>query len=136
MRMTRPVFLIAGIWFLLLSIGIVPPAIAASPPWLRDHLNGRLNLTGVYYGISFADYKGKSPDYDTMRLAKDRALAKQSFEGAAQVFAKAIEGAGNYSLLHQQSLRLPFLRSCPQKLWINRWVICSARTADRMFSSF
>jgi len=44
------------------------------PQWLHSHLNGTLKLTGVYHGISFADYRGKKPDYDAMRLARDRAL--------------------------------------------------------------
>ena len=85
MRITCPVFLIAGIWFLLLTTGIVSPAIAAPPPWLRDHLNGRLDLPGVYYGISFADYKGKTPGYDTMRMAKDRALDELCYQLSVSV---------------------------------------------------
>jgi len=44
------------------------------PQWLHSHLNGTLKLSGVYHGISFADYRGKKPDYDAIRLAKDRAL--------------------------------------------------------------
>lgn len=44
------------------------------PQWLHSHLNGTLKLTGVYHGVSFADYRGKKPGYDDMRLARDRAL--------------------------------------------------------------
>ena len=46
----------------------------APPSWLQDHLAGRLKLAGVYQGVGFAEFKGKKPGYDTLRLAKDRAL--------------------------------------------------------------
>ena len=85
MRITRPVLLTAGIWLLLLFTSFVPPTAAAPPPWLRDHLNGRLDLPDVYYGISFADYKGKAPDYDSMRLAKDRALDELCYQLSVSV---------------------------------------------------
>jgi len=49
-------------------------AASRQPQWLHSHLNGTLKLTGVYHGISFADYRGKKPGYDAMRLARDRAL--------------------------------------------------------------
>ncbi len=41
---------------------------------LQHHIDGSLKLRGLYHGISFAEYDGSSPDYDAMRLAKDRAL--------------------------------------------------------------
>jgi hypothetical protein len=70
----------AGGWFLFLSIWLAPYATATPPPWLQDHLNGHLDLPRVYYGISFADYRGETPDYDTMRLAKDRALDELCYQ--------------------------------------------------------
>ena len=80
MRITRFMLLTAGVWFLLLSVGIAPYASAAPPPWLKDHLSGRLDLSSVYYGVSFAEYRGKTPGYDTMRLAKDRALDELCYQ--------------------------------------------------------
>lgn len=47
---------------------------AATPVWIQTHLDGTLNISGVYHGVGFAAYKGNAPDYDVMRLAKDRAL--------------------------------------------------------------
>ncbi len=80
MHSNRTVLITAGVWLLLLSVCVGPHATAAPPPWLQDHLNGRLDIPGVYYGVSFADYSGKTPDYDTMRLAKDRALDELCYQ--------------------------------------------------------
>ena len=80
MNINRAVLIFAGAWFLLLPVLSILPAAAGPPPWLRDHLNGRLNLPGVYYGVSFAEFKGRTPDYDSMRLAKDRALDELCYQ--------------------------------------------------------
>ena len=80
MRINRALLLTAGAWFLLCSVFAGFYAAAAPPPWLQDHLNGRLDLPGLYHGVSFADYRGKAPDYDTMRLAKDRALDELCYQ--------------------------------------------------------
>ena len=45
-----------------------------SPPWLQEHMQGRLRYSGTYHGVGFADYTGDTPDYESMKLAKDRAL--------------------------------------------------------------
>ena len=47
---------------------------AFRPQWLQHHIDGTLKLPGVYHGVSFAEYDGTSPDFNAMRLAKDRAL--------------------------------------------------------------
>lgn len=80
MKLHRVLLFTAGAWFLLLSVCMPPKAATASPGWLQDHVNGRLNLAGVYYGVSFAEFRGKTADYDAMRLAKDRALDELCYQ--------------------------------------------------------
>jgi len=58
---------------------------AAPPKWLQDHLGGEFRLPGAYHGISFADFKGSAPDYDAMRLAKDRALDELCYQLSVSV---------------------------------------------------
>lgn len=58
---------------------------AYPPKWLQDHLGGSLKIDGVYYGVSFASFKGKAPDYRAMRLAKDRALDELSYQLSVSV---------------------------------------------------
>ncbi|KPJ75158.1 MAG: hypothetical protein AMJ54_15725 [Deltaproteobacteria bacterium SG8_13] len=99
MRTTRAAVLTAGVWFLLISACIAPHATASPPPWLQDHLNGRLTLSGVYYGVSFADYSAKAPDYETMRLAKDRALDELCYQLSVSLrseFENRLQKRGHY----------------------------------------
>lgn len=66
------------VFFLVLAVAISFSAVEAQaafrPQWLQQHIDGSLKLKGVYHGVSFAEYDGPAPDYDDMRLAKDRAL--------------------------------------------------------------
>jgi len=58
-----------------------PAAQAAfRPDWLQRHVDGTLKLSGVYHGVSFADYAGTSPDYADLRLARDRALDELCYQ--------------------------------------------------------
>lgn len=50
------------------------------PEWLHAHLNGTLKMKGHYYGAGFAEYKGNRPDYETLRLSKDRALDELCYQ--------------------------------------------------------
>jgi hypothetical protein len=74
-------------------------ALAATPAWLQAHLDGNLKLPGVYYGASFAPYKGKRPNYAAARLAKDRALDELCYQLAVSIksqFENRIAEKGNY----------------------------------------
>jgi hypothetical protein len=53
---------------------------AFQPEWLQAHLNGTLKMQKLYYGAGFAAYKGERPGYDTLRLAKDRALDELCYQ--------------------------------------------------------
>ena len=50
------------------------------PAWIKAYTDGSLNLPSVYYGVGFAPYKKKSPDYDARRLAKNRALDELCYQ--------------------------------------------------------
>jgi hypothetical protein len=73
--------------------------LAIKPAWLQAHLDGALKLPGVYYGVSFAPYKGKRPDYAATRLAKDRALDELCYRLSVSIksqFEDRIVGKGDY----------------------------------------
>jgi len=76
--------LIALIFFLLVG----GSAAAYRPEWLQTHLDGAINLQGVYHGISFAPFESKTPDYDTLRLAKDRALDELCYQLSVSIQSK------------------------------------------------
>jgi Domain of unknown function (DUF4384) len=61
---------------------------AYQPEWLQTHLDGALELKGVYHGVSFALFDSKTPDYDTQRLAKDRALDDLCYQLSVSVQSK------------------------------------------------
>jgi hypothetical protein len=80
-------------------ISMPAKAFAIKPAWLQAHLDGTLKLPGVYYGASFAPYKGKSPDYSAARLAKDRALDELCYRLSVSIksqFENRIVAKGNY----------------------------------------
>ena len=90
-----PVVIALGI-FLIFGPGRV---LAAQPVWLQAHLDGNLKLPGLYYGASFAPYKGKRPDYEATRLAKDRALDELCYQLSVSIksqFENRIAEKGNY----------------------------------------
>lgn len=72
-------------WALSLMVAVMNVALVSSswahqPEWLQKHLEGSLKIRDVYHGVSFAKYSQKSPDYDTQRLAKDRALDELCYQ--------------------------------------------------------
>ena len=73
--------------------------LAIKPAWLQKHLDGTLKLPGVYYGASFAPYKGKRPDFAATRLAKDRALDELCYRLSVSIksqFEDRIVAKGDY----------------------------------------
>jgi len=61
---------------------------AYQPEWLQTHLDGALDMKGMYHGISFAPFESKTPDYDTLRLAKDRALDELCYQLSVSIQSK------------------------------------------------
>jgi hypothetical protein len=69
---------VLGSVFIFLSSAA--PGSAYPPPWLQAHMRGRLQMPDSYHGVGFAAYKGNAPDYDSMKLAKDRALDELCYQ--------------------------------------------------------
>jgi len=93
--------LAAAVWFVLIfGFLMSDTALAAFPPdWLQAHLDGTLKMKNLYNGVSFAEYEGDLPGYDTMRLAKDRALDELSYQLSVSVrstFEDSIVKKGDY----------------------------------------
>jgi len=86
---------------------IALPVFAAYPPaWINDHQNGSLKQAGLYHGVSFADFKGGTPGYDDIRLAKDRALDELCCQLSVSVksqFKESISQQGNFDEQHVAS---------------------------------
>ncbi len=72
--------LFACLFFFFIILTISGSWAANRPDWLRAHLEGTMKMQDVYHGISFASFEGKTPDYDTLRLAKDRALDELCYQ--------------------------------------------------------
>lgn len=83
---------------------VVANTSAAFPPdWLQAHLDGTLKIRTLYHGISFAEYEGELPGYDTMRLAKDRALDELCYHLSVSIqskFEDSIIKNGDYETQH------------------------------------
>jgi ElaB/YqjD/DUF883 family membrane-anchored ribosome-binding protein len=76
------------------------------PDWINDHQNGSLKQAGFYHGVSFADFKGDTPGYDEMRLAKDRALDELCCQLSVSVksqFKESLSQQGDFDEQHVAS---------------------------------
>jgi len=76
---------------------------ASQPEWVRSHLDGTLKLRNLYHGVSFSEYKGKSPDFKALRLAKDRALDELCYQLSVSIsseFKDRIVKKGEYEEQH------------------------------------
>lgn len=58
------------------------------PDWIRAHQKGDLKLQGVYNGVGFAPFEGRKPDYDALRLARDRALDELCYQLSVSIKSK------------------------------------------------
>jgi len=73
---------------------------------MNDHQNGSLKQAGLYHGVSFADFKGDTPGYDDMRLAKDRALDELCYQLSVSVksqFKESLSQQGAFDEQHVAS---------------------------------
>ncbi|MBN1850828.1 MAG: DUF4384 domain-containing protein [Deltaproteobacteria bacterium] len=73
------------------------------PDWLQEYLDGTLTMQNEYHGVSFAAFEGKTPDYDTMRLAKDRALDELCYQLSVSIksrFEDNMAKKGDYEEQH------------------------------------
>lgn len=92
-RSTLPRLLPAIIVLLACFALHLPACATAGPAWLEAYLQGTLEIGDAYFGVGFASYQGKSPAYEDMRLAKDRAL-----DGLCYQFSVTIESEFKESL--------------------------------------
>jgi len=94
--------------FFLISLPVTSFAAFTSypPAWINDHQNGSLKQASLYHGVSFADFKGDTPGYDDIRLAKDRALDELCCQLSVSVksqFKESISQQGNFDEQHVAS---------------------------------
>ncbi len=105
----RYLFRLIFIVFFLISLsGTSFAAFTSSypPDWINDHQNGSLKQAGLYHGVSFADFKGDTPGYDDIRLAKDRALDELCCQLSVSVksqFKESLSQQGNFDEQHVAS---------------------------------
>jgi len=93
------------IFFIITSVFLIPGKTfsAFQPEWVQTHISGTLKMQKLYYGASFSDYKGEIPDYDTLRLAKDRALDELCYQLSVSIqskFEDSIVKKGDYEEQH------------------------------------
>ena len=50
------------------------------PQWLQSYQNGIFESKGFYYGVGSADYIGDSPQYESKKRSKDRALDELCYQ--------------------------------------------------------
>jgi hypothetical protein len=87
--------ILLGILLLLTPVA----GFAYKPAWLQAHLDGTLKISRSYHGVSFAAFRGKTPDHATMRLAKDRALDELCYKLSVSIksnFEDRIVGGRDY----------------------------------------
>jgi hypothetical protein len=98
-RKHKKFFLI--IWLLSFFIFPSPKTFAYyQPEWLQDYTSGAFNLPNVYFGVGFAPFNGSSPDFDVMRLAKDRALNELCYQISVSIksqFEEHLSQKANYA---------------------------------------
>jgi len=93
------------ILFIIFCFSLIAlPVFAAYPPgWINDHQNRSLKQAGLYHGVSFEDFKGDTPGYDDMRLAKDHALDELCFQLSVSVksqFKESLSQQGDFDEQH------------------------------------
>jgi len=68
---------------LILMILLITPGTGHSsnyPQWLQAYHDGTLKLTEVYYGVGSENFFGDSPQYESKRRSKDRALDELCYQ--------------------------------------------------------
>ena len=71
-----------------------------SPQWLQAYQDGTLKLTNVYYGVGSSNFYGDSPDDDSRRRSKDRALDELCYQLSVSIkseFKENMVQKGKYS---------------------------------------
>lgn len=70
------------------------------PEWLQTYINGTFNLPNTYCGVGFSTFSEGSPNYDVMRLAKDRALDDLCYQISVSIksqFKEHLSQQDNYA---------------------------------------
>ena len=76
---------------------------ATQPEWVRSHLDGTLRFRNLYHGVSFSEYKDDAPGFESLRLAKDRALDELCYQLSVSIrseFKDRIDKKGEYEEQH------------------------------------
>ena len=93
------------IFFIITTVFLISGETFAAfqPEWVQTHISSTLKMPKMYYGASFSDYKGEIPGYDTLRLAKDRALDELCYQLSVSIqskFEDSIDKKGEYEEQH------------------------------------
>lgn len=88
---------------LVLVLLLLVPGVGHSstyPQWLQAYHDGALKLTNVYYGVGSSNFYGDSPDDDSRRRSKDRALDELCYQLSVSIkseFKENMVQKGKYS---------------------------------------
>lgn len=96
-KFLTPFLLLVLFWILFIMVPLV--TYAYEPDWLREHMNGTLRLPHAYHGISFSAFEDKTPDYNVIRMARDRALNELCYRLSVSIksqFKEKITQIGMY----------------------------------------
>jgi len=93
------------IYFIITSVFLIPGKTLAAfqPEWVQTYISGSLKMQDLYYGASFTEFKGEAPDYEALRLAKDRALDELCYQLSVSIqskFEDSIVKKGEYEEQH------------------------------------
>jgi hypothetical protein len=89
--------------FAILMLFLIIPGAGYSsnyPQWLQAYQDGTLKLNNVYYGIGSSDFIGDSPNDDSRRKSKDRALDELCYQLSVSIkseFKENLSQKGQYS---------------------------------------
>ena len=73
---------------------------SGNPQWLKEYHDGTLKLNNVYYGIGSSEFVGDSPDDDSRRKSKDRALDELCYQLSVSIkseFKENLSQKGQFS---------------------------------------
>jgi DNA-binding Xre family transcriptional regulator len=88
---------------LVLVLLLIIPGVGHSsnyPQWLQAYQDGTLKLNNVYYGVGSSNFYGDSPDDDSRRRSKDRALDELCYQLSVSIkseFKENMVQKGKYS---------------------------------------
>ena len=95
----------AGIYgfIVVLSLLLIIPGMGYTsgyPQWLQAYQDGSLKLSNAYYGVGSSEFGGNSPDDESRRRSKDRALDELCYQLSVSIkseFKEKLSQKGQFS---------------------------------------